>query len=75
MNKLYRNISLVGALSLAPLLWAQPQLENAGFEDWNNVGTATEEPLEWSSVKTSDGGTVGEIGGEIGGETEGEIGG
>ena len=58
MNKLYRNISLVGALSLAPLLWAQPQLENAGFEDWNNVGTATEEPLEWSSVKTSDGGTV-----------------
>lgn len=58
MNKLYRNISLVGALCLAPLLWAQPQLENAGFEEWNSVGTATEEPLEWSSVKTSDGGSL-----------------
>lgn len=58
MNKHYRNIALVGALCLASLLRAQPQLENAGFEDWGDVGTATEEPLEWSSVKTSDGGAL-----------------
>ena len=58
MNTLYRNMACVGALCLASLLWAQPQLENAGFEQWNDVGTATEEPLEWSSVKTSDGGTL-----------------
>ncbi len=35
---------------------AQPQLENPSFETWNNVGQATEEPVDWSSLKTSDGG-------------------
>ena len=30
------------------------QLENSGFEQWENVGTGEEEPLSWSSTKTSD---------------------
>ncbi|HRD53536.1 MAG TPA: hypothetical protein PKY96_12890 [Flavobacteriales bacterium] len=37
---------------------AQPQILNSGFENWQNVGTGTEEPEEWSSIKTSDGGTI-----------------
>lgn len=36
--------------------FAQPQILNNGFETWQNVGTGTEEPGEWSSIKTSDGG-------------------
>jgi len=36
---------------------AQQQILNSGFETWQNVGTGTEEPEEWSSIKTSDGGT------------------
>ncbi|QQR87706.1 MAG: hypothetical protein IPJ76_05620 [Flavobacteriales bacterium] len=36
--------------------FAQPQILNSGFETWQNVGTGTEEPEEWSSIKTSDGG-------------------
>lgn len=39
-------------------LLAQPQILNSGFETWQNVGTGTEEPDEWSSIKTSDGGTT-----------------
>lgn len=30
------------------------QLENSGFETWENVGSPTEEPTDWSSIKTSD---------------------
>ena len=28
------------------------QLDNAGFEQWENVGSSDEEPIEWSSTKT-----------------------
>lgn len=58
MNTELRALWFIGAMSLASLLRAQPQLENAGFEEWNDLGTATEEPVEWSSVKTSDGGSI-----------------
>lgn len=37
---------------------AQPQILNNGFETWQNVGSGTEEPGEWSSIKTSDGGAL-----------------
>ena len=43
-------------LFFATIVAAQPQLENSGYEDWTELGTATEEPTQWSSVKTSDGG-------------------
>ena len=46
------------ALALTPSLaaLAQPQLENASFEAWDNAGQAAQEPQQWSSLKTSDGG-------------------
>ena len=47
---------LFPSLLLTTFLFAQPQLENASYESWTDVGSATEEPVEWSSVKTSDGG-------------------
>jgi hypothetical protein len=30
------------------------QVENSGFEDWENAGTVIDEPVNWSSIKTSD---------------------
>ena len=33
---------------------AQQQLENPGFEDWEDAGTVKDEPVDWSSIKTSD---------------------
>ncbi|NOX48454.1 MAG: hypothetical protein GXO89_15895 [Chlorobi bacterium] len=32
------------------------QIENAGFEDWEDAGTVIDEPVNWSSIKTGDGG-------------------
>ncbi|MCB9183274.1 MAG: hypothetical protein H6591_05100 [Flavobacteriales bacterium] len=46
------------AARLTATAYAQPQFENASFEAWNNVGQATEEPVDWSSLKTSDGGII-----------------
>lgn len=34
---------------------AQTQLNNSGFEDWENVGSATEEPIDWNAFKTASG--------------------
>jgi len=31
------------------------QIQNPGFEDWENAGTVADEPVDWSSIKTSDG--------------------
>ncbi|MBK7270000.1 MAG: hypothetical protein IPI07_10975 [Flavobacteriales bacterium] len=46
-------------LAFAPFTaFAQPQLNNPSFENWQNLGTGTEEPTEWSSIKTSDGGAL-----------------
>ena len=59
MEPNYLRTSLVSfACVTASLSFSQPQLENAGFETWNNFGQATEEPSEWSSLKTSDGGAL-----------------
>lgn len=35
------------------LAMAQTQIENGGFENWDNLGNDTEEPQQWSSLKTS----------------------
>ena len=37
---------------------AQQQLDNRGFEEWEDAGTVLEEPVKWSSIKTSDAGTI-----------------
>ncbi|PKR80222.1 hypothetical protein CW751_11205 [Brumimicrobium salinarum] len=39
---------------LATYSFTQQQLQNPGFEDWENLGTATAEPTNWSSLKTGD---------------------
>lgn len=37
---------------------SQMQPENAGFEQWESVGLNTPEPVDWSSIKTSDNSTL-----------------
>lgn len=34
------------------------QLENPGFEEWEDAGTVMDEPVDWSSIKTSDAGSL-----------------
>lgn len=42
---------VLGALSNSV---AQQQFENGGFENWEDAGTVQDEPVDWSSIKTSD---------------------
>lgn len=42
----------IGLISLSA--FAQTQIENGGFETWENLGAPEEEPTEWSSLKTAD---------------------
>lgn len=44
----------VAILFVGTVMIAQQQLENPSFETWENTGSPTEEPIEWSSIKTSD---------------------
>ena len=37
---------------------SQTQIDNAGFENWENAGTTLDEPTDWSSIKTSDDATL-----------------
>ena len=45
------------------LMWgqsaAQTQIGNSDFEQWENVGSNTEEPINWNGIKTSSGGNGG----------------
>lgn len=34
--------------------YAQQQIENPGFENWEDAGTVADEPVSWSSIKTAD---------------------
>ena len=56
MKKLIPLIFLAIFFSVPAL--AQQQLENRGFEDWEDAGTVIDEPSNWSSIKTSDGGQI-----------------
>ncbi len=49
-----RSLLLAVVILQGSILMAQQQLENSSFENWENVGSPTEEPTEWSSIKTSD---------------------
>ena len=48
-----KSLHIIFALLIINVTLSQ-QLENSGFEQWENVGTGEEEPLSWSSTKTSD---------------------
>jgi len=52
MRKIFLTIP---ALLLAGAVVAQPQLDNPGFEEWENLGTNNREPLQWNSIKTGGG--------------------
>jgi len=53
MKNLLFTISLF--ISATVYLFAQ-QPQNAGFEEWEDAGTVIDEPVNWSSIKTSDAG-------------------
>lgn len=54
MKKIY--IVLI-SLSLTSFLATGQQMINASFEDWEDAGTVIDEPVNWSSIKTSDAGS------------------
>jgi hypothetical protein len=41
-------------LLLFPFISFGQQLENPGFENWENAGTVKDEPVDWSTIKTCD---------------------
>ncbi len=43
---------------ISPAVIIAQQLENPGFELWENAGTVRDEPVDWSSIKTSDAGDL-----------------
>ena len=45
---------ILSFIQIQVLFFFSQQLDNNGFENWENVGTSTEEPIDWSSTKTSD---------------------
>ena len=50
-----KNISLYLLLALLlPVLASGQQLENAGFENWENAVADIDEPVDWNSIKTAD---------------------
>lgn len=52
MKKIYTSIL---AITISCGAFAQTQLENQGFETWDNVSSDNREPQEWSSIKTGAG--------------------
>ena len=38
--------------------YTQTQIDNSGFENWEDAGTSVDEPTDWSSIKTSDDATL-----------------
>jgi hypothetical protein len=52
MKRQIRSICL--ALTFLPLVIFGQQFENPGFENWENAGTVKDEPVDWSTIKTSD---------------------
>ena len=45
---------LILFLSVSVIFAQQPP--NPSFEEWEDAGTVVDEPVNWSSIKTSDGG-------------------
>lgn len=39
---------------MLPAFFYGQQLENPGFENWENAGTVKDEPVDWSTIKTCD---------------------
>jgi hypothetical protein len=54
LKKIMKTILFYIALFHSIFVSGQTQIENGGFETWENIGQDTEEPAQWSSLKTSD---------------------
>lgn len=52
MKKIYSTILALLVLGASISASAQTQPNNAGFENWDNVGSNTEEPTNWSGMMT-----------------------
>lgn len=52
MNKTFTTLF---ASFISLLSFSQTQITNAGFENWDNTGTSSEEPTSWNSNKTGTG--------------------
>jgi len=50
------NKSILYAVILlsVPFFIMGQQIENSGFEEWEDAGTVVDEPVDWSSIKTAD---------------------
>ncbi|MCB0479066.1 MAG: hypothetical protein KDC84_12935 [Crocinitomicaceae bacterium] len=46
-------LTLSALVVSAGFLFGQQQINNADFENWQNVGSSNEEPNDWSSLKTA----------------------
>ena len=42
----------ITSISIAFNLFSQTQIGNSNFEQWENVGNPTEEPINWNGFKT-----------------------
>lgn len=49
-----KNIALASMFFMGAIAFSQ-QLDNNGFENWENVGSNNEEPIEWNSFYTASG--------------------
>jgi hypothetical protein len=48
-------LSVLFSIAISISAYSQQQPENAGFENWETIsGLTTQEPVDWSSIKTSD---------------------
>lgn len=50
--------ALASMLFMGAIAFTQ-QIDNSGFENWENVGSNNEEPIEWNSFHTASGGLTG----------------
>ncbi len=53
------SIALLINILLTGQIFSQQQPENASFENWETIsGLTVQEPVDWSTIKTSDGGSL-----------------
>jgi len=45
---------IISTFLISNCIVAQQQIQNPGFENWEDAGTVEDEPVNWSSIKTSD---------------------
>lgn len=57
-NNFNKIITFSLSLFIGFAVFGQEQAENASFESWEDVGLNVDEPVDWSSIKTSDGGAL-----------------